>query len=68
MDKILIVEDDRFFRDMFSSLLKSQGYDVDCASDGAEGLAMLSGNQYGLVITDLVMPDIVLIDIHSKVK
>ncbi len=68
MDKILIVEDDRFFRDMFSGLLKSQGYDVDCAADGAEGLEMISANQYGLVITDLVMPDISGMEILSKVK
>jgi len=68
MDKILIVEDDRFFRDMFSGLLKSQGYDVDCAADGAKGLELISGNQYGLVITDLVMPDISGMEILSRVK
>jgi diguanylate cyclase (GGDEF)-like protein len=68
MDRILLVEDDRFFREMFSGLLKAEGYMVDCASGGHEGLAMLSTGKYGLVITDLVMPDISGLDILSHIR
>ncbi|MEI6205693.1 MAG: diguanylate cyclase [Desulfuromonadales bacterium] len=68
MDKILLVEDDRFFREMFSGLLKAEGYDVDCASCGFEGLAMLASGHYGLVVTDLVMPDISGLEILSRVR
>lgn len=68
MDKILIVEDDRFFREMFSFLLKGEGYEVDTASCGLEGLKMLGETRYGLVITDLVMPDISGMEILSRVR
>ena len=68
MDKILIVEDDRFFREMFAFLLKGEGYEVDTASCGLEGLKMLAENRYGLVITDLVMPDISGMEILSRVR
>src|ERR1039457_904440 len=68
MDKILIVEDDRFFRDLFADLLNGQGYVVDCASSGEEGLKMLSRRSYDLVITDLVMPDVDGMEILSKAK
>ena len=68
MDKILIVEDDRFFREMFSFLLKGEGYEVDSASCGLEGLKMLGETRYGLVITDLVMPDISGMEILSRVR
>lgn len=68
MDKILLVEDDRFFREMFLGLLKAEGYKVDCASCGYEGLAMLASRRYGLVITDLVMPDISGLEILSRVR
>lgn len=68
MDNILLVEDDRFFREMYSGLLKAEGYQVDCASCGYEGLAMLSSKRYGLVITDLVMPDISGLEILSRVR
>jgi len=68
MDKILIVEDDRFFRDLFADLLNGQGYAVECASNGEEGLKMLSRRSYALVITDLVMPDIDGMEILAKSK
>jgi len=68
MDKILIVEDDRFFRDLFADLLNGQGYVVECASSGEEGLKMLSRRTYDLVITDLVMPDIDGMEILARAK
>ena len=68
MEKILIVEDDSFFRHVFSDLLLEQGYEVDTACSGEEALSMLSCNNYMVVITDLVLPDISGLDILSRVK
>jgi diguanylate cyclase (GGDEF)-like protein len=68
MDTILLVEDDRFFREMFSNLLQSEGYVVETASCGYDGLEMLAKGQYSLVITDLVMPDISGLEILSHVR
>lgn len=68
MDRILIVEDDRFFREMFSDLLKQVGYEVNCASCGIDALRMLTEQNYALVITDLVLPDINGMEILSRVR
>jgi len=68
MDKILIVEDDLFFREMYSSLLQAEGYLTDTATCGLEALELLKKNKYGLVITDLVMPDISGMEILSRVR
>jgi diguanylate cyclase (GGDEF)-like protein len=68
MDTILLVEDDRFFREMFSKLLQAEGYIVETASCGNDGLEMLATGQYSLVITDLVMPDISGLEILSRVR
>ncbi len=68
MDTILLVEDDRFFRKMFSDLLEAEGYQVETASCGCDGLDMLANKQYSLVITDLVMPDISGLEILSRVR
>lgn len=68
MDKILIVEDDLFFREMYASLLQAEGYLTDTASCGLEALDLLSKDKYGLVITDLVMPDISGLEILSRVR
>ena len=68
MDTILLVEDDIFFRKMFSDLLHAEGYQVETASCGVDGLEMLAKGQYSLVITDLVMPDISGLEILSRVR
>ena len=68
MDTILLVEDDRFFREMFSTLLQAEGYQVETASCGNEGLEMLANGKYSLVITDLVMPDISGLEILARVR
>lgn len=68
MDTILLVEDDRFFREMYADLLKNEGYQVDSASCGSDAFAMLARKRYALVVTDLVMPDINGLDILSRVR
>ncbi|MDA8429263.1 MAG: diguanylate cyclase [Geobacteraceae bacterium] len=68
MDKILIVEDDLFFREMLSNVLTAEGYEVDAASCGLEAFEMMTEHRYGLVITDLIMPDISGMEILSRVK
>ena len=68
MDTILLVEDDRFFREMFSNLLRAEGYQVETASCGTDGLNMLAKGHYSLVITDLVMPDVSGLEILSRVR
>ncbi|MBI5483538.1 MAG: diguanylate cyclase, partial [Deltaproteobacteria bacterium] len=45
-----------------------EGDQVECATCGYEGLAMLASRYYGLVITDLVMPDISGLEILSRVR
>jgi CheY-like chemotaxis protein len=53
MTKILIVEDNEMNRDMLTRRLERKGYEVACAIDGPEGIAMASS----------VMPDIILMDV-----
>lgn len=68
MEKILIVEDDRFFREMYYHLLRGEGYEVDTASSPDEALDCLVKTDYRLVITDLIMPGQSGIDLLFRVK
>ncbi len=68
MERILVVEDDSFFREVFADLLAEDGYHVDVAATGEQALVMVHNREYQLVVTDLVMPDISGLDILSKVK
>lgn len=56
--RILLVEDYESLRLAVSQALTMQGYAVDIASDGEEGRWYLSGNQYDLIILDIMLPKI----------
>lgn len=55
MDKILVIDDERVIRNTLKEALEYEGYGVDVAADGAEGLDLVSKNKYGLVICDIKM-------------
>jgi len=58
MATILVVDDDVFFRRLYTEILKSEDYSVESASSGKEALERLSAGDISLVLTDLVMPGI----------
>jgi diguanylate cyclase (GGDEF)-like protein len=68
MGKILLVEDDAFFREIFSDLLREDGYLVDTASSGNEALFLLENSSYDLVVTDMVLQDISGLDVLARAK
>jgi len=68
MERILVVEDDSFFREVFQELLREEGYEVDVAASGGEALEKISRKDYHVVVTDLVMQGISGLDLLSRVK
>jgi len=54
--KILIVDDDRFVREMVKVILTGAGYDVLVAEDGQAALEMAKAHQPDLVLTDGLLP------------
>lgn len=56
MFKILIAEDDRELRQLFSHVLIKNGYSVKGASNGREALDELEADYYDLIISDIMMP------------
>ncbi len=57
MKKILIIDDDKMFRDMVNRLLERAGYDVAEAEDGKQGTQLFYEYSPDLVVTDIVMPE-----------
>ncbi|MGW8286167.1 MAG: sigma-54-dependent transcriptional regulator, partial [Candidatus Deferrimicrobiaceae bacterium] len=55
---ILVVDDDEMMRSFFASVLKEEGYAVEEASHGKEGLEALNRSDFDLVLTDLRMSGI----------
>jgi two-component system, OmpR family, response regulator MprA len=53
---ILVIEDDAGIREALSEFLRSEGFRVDLAGDGAEGLERLAAHRPDVILVDLVMP------------
>lgn len=56
MKKILLVDDEKAFRDASRKLLEGAGYIVDTAIDGLDAGSYLDKFEYDVIITDIVMP------------
>jgi DNA-binding NtrC family response regulator len=54
---ILIIDDEAEIRESLLTLLELEGYAVDTAATGEEGLTRIGQNTYDLVLLDLALPD-----------
>lgn len=54
--KILIIDDERAIRNSFSGILEDEGYDVDVAENGQQGLEMVEKERYDVIFCDIKMP------------
>lgn len=55
---ILIIEDDKFFQNFYTSKLTEEGIDVDVAKDGEEGISKARTVKPNLIILDIIMPKV----------
>ena len=54
--RILVVEDDLFLRELYVDILSGEGYKVDSAADGQVALGKMKIGGYDLVLLDIIMP------------
>ncbi len=53
---LLVIDDEANMRHMLTSLLSKQGYRVEVAADGAEGLRLAMEREFDFILCDLKMP------------
>lgn len=58
MAKIVIVEDDKFLRELITQKVLKEGYQVVEATNGEEGIAKIKEEKPNLVLLDLILPGI----------
>jgi DNA-binding response OmpR family regulator len=68
MKKILIIEDDKFLRELIARKLEKEGYEVLEAVDGEEGFKKVHDEKPDLVLLDLILPGIDGFEVLSKIK
>ena len=56
MAKILIVEDNELNLKLMKDILESQGYEIETANDGKQGLLKACEKDFDLILLDLQMP------------
>ena len=65
---ILIVEDDKFLRELIAQKLTKEGYPLSEAIDGEEGIKKIKEEKPGLVLLDLILPGIDGFEVLSQMK
>ena len=68
MPKVLIVEDDQAIRQMYETKLTTEGFQVQTASNGGEGLAKAKQFTPDVVLLDIMMPDVTGIDFLTDLR
>jgi DNA-binding NtrC family response regulator len=55
--RILVIDDDEGIREVFSTILRQRGYEVDTAQNAAEAIEKSRSNLYHLTLVDIRLPD-----------
>lgn len=67
-ESILLVEDEEALRMTLSDRLTSEGYRVECASDGQDGYTKATDEAFDLIILDVMLPKRTGFDICRDVR
>ncbi len=65
---VLIIDDEAAIRESLQTLLEFEGYTVDTANDGIEGLTRLSERPFDLVLLDFALPERNGIEILQEIR
>lgn len=68
MTKILVVEDDELIARMYEKIFGFDGYQVELAADGEEGLKKIQEVKPTLVLLDIMMPKMNGLQVLDKIK
>ncbi|MES2517247.1 MAG: sigma-54 dependent transcriptional regulator [Bacteroidota bacterium] len=66
MAKLLIIDDEKAIRGALRDILEYEGYTIEEASDGEQGLELVTQNDYDVVLCDIRMPKLEGLDLLQK--
>ena len=65
---ILFIEDDKPIAEMYSRVLEREGYQVEFAYNGEEGLQKANSKHYDLILLDIMMPEKTGIEVLQELR
>lgn len=66
--RVLMIEDENVFVEMFGDKLRQDGFEVDVAIDGTSGLKKAMAGKHDLFVIDMILPGISGDEIVAKIK
>jgi len=66
--RILVVDDERFFREAIRDTLAAAGLAVELVATGQDALAQLADPRFGVVVLDLQLPDLHGLEVFRRAK
>jgi adenylate cyclase len=66
--RILVVDDDPQNRNLLSRRLERHGFEVETARDGIEGLRRIEGDDFHLIMLDVLMPGMNGLEVLERVR
>ncbi len=66
--KVLVVEDDKFLRELILQKLAKEGYETSEAIDGEEGIKKIKEEKPHLILLDLILPGIDGFEVLSRMR
>lgn len=66
--KIVLVEDDKFLRDLMSQKLEETPYEIYVAEDGEKGMEKIREQKPDLILLDLILPGVNGFEVLEQLK
>lgn len=66
--KILVVDDDLFIREIYEEVINKAGYQADLAINGEEAIKKIQEGGYAIILLDMNMPDISGLEVLDGIK
>jgi PAS domain S-box-containing protein len=68
MTRVLIVDDDKNIRTVFTNILQKKGYEVESVGDGEKALSLIKDHDFDVIILDIILPGLSGLDIIETIK
>jgi two-component system, OmpR family, response regulator RegX3 len=66
--RILVVEDEESYRDALAAGLGREGYDVELAANGMEGLRLFTDDSPDIVLLDVMLPEVSGVEVCRRMR